>query len=97
MDPEDSDAVAAAVRELHEETGLLGFFPVFVMAGESVLERRQRVYEIHAFTMQVEGDVRLSDEHIEFCWLEPQEALGLTLAGPFTKTLLERLALGGAS
>lgn len=93
VDDGDADEATAAVRELLEETGLLGIFPRVLHEGESPAPARDRLYKIRAFliTLITKGEVVLSDEHVEYRWVTAREGLALPLAGPFTEAVLQKL------
>jgi len=79
-----------ARREVLEETDMDVPALHHLLDGESVLERRERTYIIHAFQAEPPcAYVRLSDEHDDFVWVTIDEALQLDLAGPFTRKVLE--------
>ena len=50
-----------------------------------------QIYDIAVFYGSFDGDVELSDEHEEFRWVTPEEALLLPVAGEVTRDLLEEL------
>lgn len=62
----------AVLRELKEETGLIG---TVIRTGDShVVGTRSGKYQLHPFLMKVESDeVELSEEHTDYCWVEPSE------------------------
>ncbi|MFB6213136.1 MAG: NUDIX domain-containing protein [Candidatus Nanohaloarchaea archaeon] len=66
-DPED-----AVMRELKEETGLLG---TMMRTGEPhVVDTQYGKYRLHLFLVKVEGDdVDLSYQHVDYRWVEPSE------------------------
>jgi len=78
----DESALQTAAREIHEETGFsprldairdLGYVHAFTISGRvPPLFARET-----AFAATVEGEPRLSDEHVDHRWCTPQEALEL--------------------
>jgi 8-oxo-dGTP pyrophosphatase MutT (NUDIX family) len=93
-DEGDSDTAETAVRELFEETKIVyrhGRVKLF-HTGESPHEGRDRIYVIDAYTVETDiYSVRLSDEHTDYLWVKPEEALKLQLAGNLTRRILELL------
>jgi 8-oxo-dGTP diphosphatase len=69
---EDEEPREAVLRELKEETGLIG---AVVRTGEShVVDTEYGAYRLHPFLVKVEDDeVELSGEHTDFRWVEPRE------------------------
>lgn len=66
------DAGKAALRELEEETGLLG---TVIRTGEKhLVATRYGSYRLHPFLVKVDsGEVELNREHTEHRWVEPRE------------------------
>lgn len=91
----DESAVQGALRETREETGLpfdedalIHLFEVDGTLPDGT------PLKMTAFLVRVPSvvPVRLSEEHTEFLWLSPEDALRLLdLAGPFTRQVLESL------
>ena len=100
-DPEDNDLAAAARRELLEEAGLTGSVRQSHGAVYATIPKRQRVYQINAFTLSLDPgtsrEIVLSDEHDKAAFLAPQAALEMDepeafpLAGRATRHWLEFL------
>ena len=91
-DDEDASLSQTALRELQEETGLIGGSPVFLLQAETALPSRNRIYAITAFTFQVAGTFRLSEEHNKYRWVTPSEGRALDVAGPTTMRILKAIS-----
>jgi len=88
----EEDPAQTASREFREETGYpkpegMGYLGHY----KTPLPERDRLYEIDAYVVDVEGEPTLSDEHEEARWVTPMEGLALPLAGPTTRKLLEAI------
>lgn len=82
--------IQTAFRELQEETGIQASYT-------GVLPKRRYLdFDISVVTAWVRGDpeITLSQEHLEFRWVSPQEALNLPLAGNATRSILGQLVHG---
>lgn len=68
----DEEPREAVLRELKEETGMLG---TVIRAGEShVVDTEHGSYRLHPFLVKVdEEEIELSDEHVDSRWVEPRE------------------------
>lgn len=91
----------AAVREIAEETGLAIEVSRALGPREIHLPARSLTFSIHRFVARAsEGEIVLSEEHVEARWLTRAEAeradalLPSGLAGEVTRELLERFARG---
>lgn len=77
VDPEDSDGLATARRELFEETGIRALRNLtdidcefrFVKAGSEIAER------VFLAELETTQPIVLSNEHVEYAWMAPAEAL----------------------
>ncbi len=71
----------------------MGRGPWLLCNGTSDLSERDRIYEVHAYSVAVDSrqEVTLSDEHCEARWVTPAEGRALDLAGPFTARVLSKL------
>ena len=74
--------MAAAVRELHEETGLAAkrVEPLFIW--ESAIQRH------HAFRVETAGEVEMGHEISEFTWWDRRDCIPTF---PHVEAILERL------
>jgi 8-oxo-dGTP pyrophosphatase MutT (NUDIX family) len=71
-------AVEAAVRELHEESGLdsIGFWQLDLLESFFIYQQ-DSVGFVPAFAAQVDGDVVIGSEHDDFKWAALEEIKGL--------------------
>ena len=68
---ENEEPKNAALRELKEETGLKG---KVLKSGDSFyLETEDGEFKVYPFLVKASGEVKLSKDHTEFRWIEPQE------------------------
>ena len=74
--------MAAAVRELREETGLAAARTEPLFVWESAIQRH------HAFRVEAEGEVEMGPEIGEFIWWDRRECLPTF---PHVEAILERL------
>jgi len=83
---EDEAPENAVLRELKEETGLLG---QVMKSGESfTVEPEYGDFEVHPFLVKVDdGEVELSSEHTEFRWAERPEIEDLETVKGLEKNL----------
>ena len=72
----------ALLREVAEETGLSISLGRVLGAAESELPTRRIVYLILEAHLE-SGEVRLSDEHDEYVWVERQDLTAMDLADQF--------------
>ncbi len=100
---DDETLVQAAQRELWEEAGITGDRPLHLLEcvnsfpaeviGKKHAARWGReviLVPIRYFAMPYDGPVRLSDEHLEYCWL-PYEAAAEKMYFPEQRTALYEL------
>ena len=103
MDPGETDPVAAAARELLEETGCVG---TFSLVGES--RPNAGTHANRAHIVLARGVVRVAEpkddpaERIESLWVPAAEAIRMALAGELTvgmqtSALLRGLAAAGVA
>lgn len=92
-------------REVQEEAGLtlLSHQPLYFgnqINAQDGLYQGDNVFAVCHLSRQWEGEVTLSDEHQEFRWVTPEEALSLDYGqdgGFFTSSLRAYLDLQGVS
>lgn len=94
-DGKESD-FGTAIRETQEETGLLFEEKDLTCSGYESLVFPDGVRFIMAAChlrtrIPAPLPVTLSEEHTEYLWIRHDKALELDLAGPFTRSVLERL------
>ena len=77
IEPEDEDFVEAGRREVLEETGIGQVARVLDPATEFRFGKNNQEVVEHLVGIELESPppVHLSDEHIDYAWLEPPEAL----------------------
>ncbi|MFB6209862.1 MAG: NUDIX domain-containing protein [Candidatus Nanohaloarchaea archaeon] len=82
---EDENIREAALRELREETNLIG---EVIKSGDSfVVDTEDGKFRIHPFLILVEGEPELNSEHTEYRWIEPEELEGLETVKGLEKDL----------
>ena len=98
MDPGEN-ILEAALRETQQETGLevelLNNLPKFIEE-RNILDgkHRGRHYQAFGFVgIAASMDIELSDEHTDFLWLPPAEALALPLTTTSARTITKLGAL----
>jgi 8-oxo-dGTP diphosphatase len=68
---EDEEPRDAVLRELKEETGLIG---EIIQSGDSfVLDTEDGKFEIYPFLVKVDSSPELNQEHTEYRWIDPGE------------------------
>jgi 8-oxo-dGTP pyrophosphatase MutT (NUDIX family) len=77
VEPEDTDIIAAARRELFEETGILNVGALDDLDCEFRFTKEGAEVREHAVAAEVEAacPVALSGEHVDSAWLPPSAAL----------------------
>lgn len=90
---EGESAAETAAREAEEETGLRGDL-LDLCLSHGFEGRNRKRFEEHAFLLKVAAGAkpRLSDEHIAFCWVRPDEARAAVSYPAHQATLEEALA-----
>jgi len=82
---EDESPETAVLRELEEETDLVG---EIIRNGESfVVDSSGKSFEVHPFLVLVDGDVELNVEHSDFDWIEASEIPELDAVDDLEKNL----------
>jgi dATP pyrophosphohydrolase len=96
---------AAALRELHEETGIEAKEGILVDCQCSVYfdiyphwrhryhpDVKQNLEHVFCFFLETEQNIKLSHEHTKYCWLSKEEAIK-TMASPSNQTAIEKFIL----
>ena len=79
----DEPPIAAAARELHEETGLEA------TSIEYLFNHRGKRTDHHVYAVEAEGEITIQDDEIEsFTWWDTQDD---TRVAPHVSQILERL------
>ncbi len=74
---EGEDVNEALRREIREETGLAAHTikPLYIASSYGKLYEGKTIFALTQICSEWEGEVALSDEHVEYRWVTPQEFL----------------------
>jgi 8-oxo-dGTP diphosphatase len=74
------DPAKGAVRELFEESGIIADSNKIVSMGSLFVRKPNIDYIFHLFLVKMEkADVRLSDEHVDYRWISPEDVASVPL------------------
>jgi 8-oxo-dGTP pyrophosphatase MutT (NUDIX family) len=68
---EDEKPREAVLRELKEETGLLG--EIIRSGGNFILDTEDGKFDIYPFLVTVDSEPDLNPEHTDYRWIKPEE------------------------
>ncbi|MFQ3275133.1 MAG: 8-oxo-dGTP pyrophosphatase MutT (NUDIX family) [Candidatus Nanohaloarchaea archaeon] len=68
---EDEKPGEAVLRELKEETGLLG--EIIRSGGNFILDTEDGKFDIYPFLVTVDSEPDLNPEHTDYRWIKPEE------------------------
>ena len=78
---ESEDVIAAIIREVHEEIGVaLDEDKIeYITKTYCIYPEYRFIYHLTKYKVDRKPKIKMNDEHTEFMWLTPQEALKLDL------------------